>query len=627
MDTDIKTLKEMTLVLRGDILKMLNKAASGHPGGSLSAVEILTVLFFHTMRHSARNPEWDERDKFILSKGHAAPVLYATLARCGYFDPCELNTLRSLGSMLRGHPNSTVIPGVDVCSGSLGQGLSQANGLALSARLAKSPTRVYVLLGDGEIQEGQVWEAAMTSSHYKIDNLCGIVDNNGLQIDGKVIKVKSVDPIVEKWKAFGWHTLEVDGHDIPEIIGALDEAKNIKGRPTMILAHTVKGKGVSFMEGKVGYHGVAPTWDELQKSSQELGFELGPKDYPKPAPALERGSRPERLGTRDMYGKALIELGRENPDIVVLDADLSSSTRSGAFGKIFPDRFFNMGVAEQDMMGTAAGLAAAGRIVFASTFAVFATGRAWEQIRQSIALPRFNVKIVGSHGGLTVGQDGASHQALGDIGLMRGLPNMKVIVPGDGYEAAAAVREAVQAKGPVYIRTSREKFPVLYDENHKFTFGKAIIHRTGRDAAIVAIGLMLHMSLEAAEILEAEGIQCTVINASSVKPLDADAIIKAARETGAIITVEEHSVLNGLGSAVAEVLSERQPVLLKRIGIQDKFGMTGKPRELLERYGLTTGDIVRQTKELILKKKTRSLGPEERKFTESEVGAESLVSS
>ncbi|MBI4378525.1 MAG: transketolase [Nitrospinae bacterium] len=267
---EIEKLKEIARQIRIDILTMLVEAGSGHSGGSLSAADIITVLYFYKMRYDPKNPKWEERDKFVLSKGHAAPALYAVLGRAGYFDTGHFHTLRKMGSILRGHPNSAVTPGVEVCTGSLGQGLSQANGLALSARLDKRPTRVYVMHGDGEIDEGQIWEAAMTSAHYKIDNLCAILDNNGLQIDGPNKEVKDTDPLVGKWRMFGWHVIEINGHNIEEIISALDKAEEIKGKPTMIIAHTVKGKGVSFMENKVEYHGVAPTRDEFERAMKEL---------------------------------------------------------------------------------------------------------------------------------------------------------------------------------------------------------------------------------------------------------------------------------------------------------------------------------------------------------------------
>ncbi len=267
---DIAKLKKTARMIRIDILKMLTIAGSGHTGGSLSATDIVTALYFAKMRHNPNNPEWKERDRFILSKGHAAPLLYAVLARSEYFGMDMLTTLRKIDSPLQGHPSKNTLPGIEASTGSLGQGLSIANGIALGLRLDGYNARVYVLLGDGETQEGQVWEAAMTSSHYKIDNLCAIIDNNGLQIDGRVKDVMGIDPLVDKWRAFGWHTIEIDGHDMEEILSAFDEAEEVKGKPTMIIAHTIKGKGVSFFEGKARYHGIAPTPEELAAALLEL---------------------------------------------------------------------------------------------------------------------------------------------------------------------------------------------------------------------------------------------------------------------------------------------------------------------------------------------------------------------
>ena len=270
LEKDIAVLREKAKTLRIEILKMLTEAGSGHTGGSLSAADIVTALYFYKMRHHPNDPKWIERDRFILSKGHAAPVLYAALALSGYFDKSLLSTLRKLGSPLQGHPCSRKLPGIEISTGSLGQGLSIANGIAMGLKLDKLSSRVYCLLGDGEIQEGQVWEAAMTASHYNLDNLCAIIDNNGLQIDGHCCDVMCVEPIVNKWAAFGWHVLDINGHDMEAIVSALNEAETLKGKPTMIVARTVKGKGVSFFEGKVEYHGLAPTHEELEKALKEL---------------------------------------------------------------------------------------------------------------------------------------------------------------------------------------------------------------------------------------------------------------------------------------------------------------------------------------------------------------------
>ena len=318
--------------------------------------------------------------------------------------------------------------------------------------------------------------------------------------------------------------------------------------------------------------------------------------------AGEGGTMTRLIATRDVYGETLAQLGESSQEIVVLDADLSGSTKTNIFAKKFPERFFNMGVSEADMMGTAAGLAAAGKIPFASTFAIFASGRAWEQIRQSIAYPKLNVKIVASHGGITVGEDGASHQAIEDIAIMRAIPNMTVIVPCDGVETRSVIQEIVKYNGPVYVRVARGKFPVVLPEDYKFTIGKGVVVRDGKDAAIIENGLMVSHALQAAAMLEKEGLQIQVINMSTIKPIDRELIIKAAQETGAIVTAEEHSIIGGLGEAVASVVAEECPVPLRRVGIQDRFGQSGLAEELLIHYGLMPKDIAATVKEVITKK-------------------------
>lgn len=309
-----------------------------------------------------------------------------------------------------------------------------------------------------------------------------------------------------------------------------------------------------------------------------------------------------KVATRDAYGKALAQLGAENKDIVVLDADLSKSTKTSDFAKEFPDRFFDMGVAEQNMLGTAAGLAAAGKIPFASSFAMFATGRAFEQIRNSIAYPKLNVKIAATHAGISVGEDGASHQAIEDIAIMRAVPNMTVIVPADGTETEQAIRAAVEMKGPVYIRLGRLGLPVLFDENYKFEIGKAVTVREGSDVTVIACGLMVGPALEAADQLAQENIKVRVVNMPTIKPIDREAIVQAAKETKAIVTAEEHNIIGGLGSAVAEVLTETVPVVQEMVGVKDTFGESGPPAELLEKYGLTAKDVVAAVRKVIERK-------------------------
>ncbi|RJX22604.1 MAG: transketolase family protein [Ammonifex sp.] len=312
---------------------------------------------------------------------------------------------------------------------------------------------------------------------------------------------------------------------------------------------------------------------------------------------------PEKIATRDAYGRALVALGKENPDVVVLDADLSKSTKTIDFKKSFPERFFDFGVAEQNMIGTAAGLAAAGKVPFCSSFAVFATGRVFDQVRQSVAYPGLNVKICASHAGITVGEDGSSHQSIEDIALMRVLPNMTVFVPADAVEVAGAVRAAVRIQGPVYIRLGRSPVPVLHGEDFIFEPGEAVLLRKGSDVTIIAAGIMVSAALEAADALAKQGVETRVLDMHTIKPIDVRAIIRAARETGAIVTAEEHSIIGGLGSAVAEVVGENHPAPLKRVGIRDVFGESGKPEELLEKYGLTPSQLVAAVKEVLQRKK------------------------
>lgn len=306
-----------------------------------------------------------------------------------------------------------------------------------------------------------------------------------------------------------------------------------------------------------------------------------------------------KIATRDAYGKALVEVGKKNPNVVVLDADLSKSTKTADFAKEFPDRFFDMGIAEQGMMGTAAGLAAAGKIPFASTFAVFATARVMDQVRNSIAYPKLNVKIAATHAGLTVGEDGGSHQAIEDVALMRAIPNMTVVVPADAEETRQVIETAVEYNGPMYIRLGRPNVPVIFDENYKFEIGKGYELRPGTDVTIIATGIMVSMAIEASEKLQEQGISARVINMATIKPIDKDIIIKAAQETKAIVTAEEHSIIGGLGSAVAEILSENHPTKLKRVGVQDTFGESGTPDALLEKYGLTADKLVEAAKSLL----------------------------
>ena len=615
--------------LRIDIVRMIAEAGSGHPGGSLSCADILTALYFGgVMQHDPADPKAADRDRFVLAKGHAAPALYAALAHAGYFPREELGTLRKLGARLQGHPDSNLVPGVEISTGSLGQGLSIAAGLAAGLRLNGDGHAVFALLGDGECQEGQVWEAAMFAAHNKLDALVAIVDNNKLQIDGNTCDVCDLGDLAAKFAAFGWDVVQVDGHDIDALVSALSGAKEERaGRPHVIIAHTVKGKGVSFMEGEAGWHGVAPNAEERDRALAELGYDgsgpawmdvsdlpvaEAPEDEACAAPAraprlLDPGSEAasQKKATRAAFGVTLAQLADEGVPIVAVDADLSGSTTTKKFATARPEyagRLFNAGIAEQDMVDVAAGLSLAGNVAFTSSFAVFGTGRAYDQIRNTVCYSKLNVKVAPTHAGISVGPDGGSHQMLEDITLMRGIPNMRVLVPADYAAAAAAVRLAATTPGPVYIRMGRAAVPCVYEEGVELSIGGAYVLREGSDVTVVACGVEVEQALEAARLLEAEGISAEVIDAFSVKPLGADVILASAAKTGAVVTAEEHSVVGGLGSAVAEALASQAPVPVEFVGVQDRFGKSGSYEELSEYFGMDASAIVEAVKTVIARK-------------------------
>ena len=403
MKTEIRTLE--TVAAKGRLLglDMVYHCASGHLGGSFSAMDILTVLYFEVMNVDPKNPADPDRDRFVLSKGHCTPALYPILAQKGYFPEEDLALFRSVEGHLSGHAEMNHVKGVDMSTGSLGQGISAAVGMALAGKMDKKAYRVYTVLGDGEVEEGQVWEAFLSAAKYRLDNLCAVIDVNGLQIDGKTADVMPTEPLDQKLKAFGWHVLSVDGHDLAGLTAAFAQAKTLTGAPTMILAKTIKGKGVSFMENQAGWHGKAPNAEQYRYTRQSFWSLPWRK---------RRGSKmAEKIATRAAYGKALVELADQEPNLVVLDADLSGSTMTKEFAAAHPDRFFDMGIAEANMVGVAAGLATCGKKPFVNSFAMFAAGRAWEQVRNSVAYPGLNVSG-GSHGGLSVGEDGAAISAL-----------------------------------------------------------------------------------------------------------------------------------------------------------------------------------------------------------------------
>jgi transketolase len=637
----------------------IHAAGSGHPGGTLSIMDVAAVLFLDEVRYDPRDPHWDGRDRVFFSAGHKAPALYAGLVQAGFHSEEQAVTLRKLGSPFQGHPHASVLPGVEVSSGSLGQGLGISVGCALAGRMAGKPYRVYCVMGDGEQQEGSIWEAAMAAAHHRLDNLCAIIDKNGLQIDGTVDSVMRVDPLAEKYAAFGWNVVTVDGHDIGAIRGAFRAARVARGKPTLIIALTVKGKGVSFMENQASWHGTPTSGPEqLSKALADIGssaftadhvqhllavaadFQKGvdatlERELPKFSREYGWNARPElhveTAATRAGFGACMAKIG-DDPRIATLHADISSSISIADFEKNHPERkgrVVSVGIAEQDMMSIAAGLALEGMIPVAGTYGVFAAGRPWDQIRTTICYDSLNVKIAGAHGGISVGPDGATHQALEELSLMCVLPNMRVVAPSDFLEASRLCRIAIlEVQGPVYMRYAREATPVLTTEKTPLVFGEAnvIRYRAGRgsfldsfetfassayrgegeDLAIVACGPIVAEVMRAALILKEElGLETRVINMHTVKPLDKVVLTRSLLETGAVLTCEEHQK-GGFGNIVAGSLSAlkgmNDPFVMDMVGVEDRFGESGRPRELMIRFGLTAEHIAVRARELVQRK-------------------------
>jgi transketolase len=651
----VEELREAAAEMRALDLVNIFAAGSGHPGGTLSIMDLAAALYLRVLNHDPRNPAWPDRDRVFWSAGHKAPALYLALGKAGYFPLEDTVLLRQLGSGFEGHPNWLKLPGVEVSSGSLGQGLGIAVGNALAGKLRGRSYRVYCIMGDGEQQEGNIWEAAMAAGHYRLDNLCGIVDKNDLQIDGWVREVMNIDPLAAKYAAFNWHVLEIDGHDINQILDAFERAQASQGRPTVIIAHTVKGKGVSFMENEAGWHGVAPNREQFEKAIVDLATPSVPRERVDTllARANENARRVAREtkealprfrrdywwnagptmqvdmdATRMGFGRGLETAGADER-VVTIHADISGSIRITDFEAKHPERkprVFSVGIAEQNMMGVAAGLAKEGLIPVTGTYGVFASGRCWDQIRTTICYSNLNVKIAGAHGGISVGADGATHQALEEISLMSILPNMHVEVPCDSLETErATVHCLLELVGPAYLRFAREATPVVTTRETPYTFGVANVIRyrgekprfleafetflstdyagEGESASIVACGPMVGEAMRAAWVLKEEhGIETRVVNLHTVKPLDAAALVRAADETHVMVTAEEHQV-GGFGNIVAgAILRHRrdfaQPLLLDMVGAQDRFGVSGKPWELMQSFGLCAEHIAARVLQL-----------------------------
>ncbi|PYS40640.1 MAG: transketolase [Acidobacteria bacterium] len=607
MPTSIDALKEKGRRLRILSLKATTEAGSGHPSSCLSAADLTSVIFFHEMRFDPKDPHNPANDRFILSKGHAAPLLWAAYAESGIIAEKDVLTLRRLDSNLEGHPTPRM-PWVDVATGSLGQGLSAGLGNALAAHLDRIPFNTYVLLGDGECAEGSVWEAAALASYYKASNLYAIVDVNGLGQSQRTMDQFNVDRFADKFRAFGWFAQTVDGHNYVDILNAFDVFRREGGtQPRVLVAKTFKGKGVSLLENLEGWHGKAVPKQDLPKALAELENPLGPNDFfPNPrtgfsVPYFEgtldiRVARKpgETAATREAYGDALVKIAEKDPRVVALDGDTKNSTFSEKLLKAYPERFFEMFIAEQNMVGVATGLAARGKIPFISTFAAFMT-RAFDQIRMA-GVSQSNVKFCGSHAGVSIGEDGPSQMGLEDLALFRSIPGSVVLYPSDAVSAERVVLEAARHRGICYIRAMRPKTAVLYSNNEQFPIGGSkVLRKSGNDSAtVIAAGITVHEALKAASKLEAEGIAIRIVDAYSVKPIDAQGILTAAKESGGrIVVVEDHYEQGGLGDAVLEAVGNEAKVL--RLAVRE-IPRSGPPDALIEKYGISSNHIVAAVK-------------------------------
>ncbi|KAM9752487.1 transketolase-like protein 2 [Menidia menidia] len=606
----VQGLKDIANKLRISSIKATCASNSGHPTSCCSAAELMSVLFFHTMRYKADDPRNQCNDRFVLSKGHAAPVLYAAWAEAGYVKESDLLNLRKLDSDLEGHPTPK-LEFVDVATGSLGQGLGAACGMAYTGKhFDKSSYRVYCMLGDGECSEGSVWEAMAFASYYKLDNLVAILDVNRLGQSEPAPLQHDMETYRKRCEAFGWNTYVVDGHDVEELCKAFWQAQQVKDKPTCIVAQTFKGKGLKNIEDQDNWHGKPIPKDRLDAILSDLKSQimvpnktlcpelpsddtapadLSPISMPSP-PAYKKG---DKVATRRAYGDALAKLGQASKRVVALDGDTKNSTFSDRFKKAFPDRYIECFIAEQNMVGVAIGCATRDRTVaFASTFAAFLS-RAYDQIRMG-AISQTNVNLVGSHCGVSIGEDGPSQMALEDIAMFRAIPTCTVFYPCDAVSTERAVEMAANTKGICFIRTSRPETAVIYSPDEKLEIGVAkVVRQSDKDqVTVIGAGVTLHEALAAADILEKQGKHIRVIDPFTIKPLDADTILTSARATrGQIITVEDHYKEGGLGEAVLSAVGTEPGIVVTRLAVSG-VPRSGKPTELLDLFGISAKHIV-----------------------------------
>ena len=613
-ETSTKTdlYRDLARQLRVDSIRCSTAAGSGHPTSSLSAADLIAVLLAGHLRYDFGQPENPANDHLIFSKGHASPLVYSMFKAAGAINDDELMTFRKFGSRLEGHP-TPILPWVDVATGSLGQGLPIGVGVALAGkRVLEAPYRVWVLVGDSETAEGSIWEAFDRAGHEELANLTAIVDVNRLGQRGPTELEWDMGAYAARVRAFGVDPIVIDGHDLAEIDDAFIRARSAM-RPTAVLARTVKGKGVSFIENKEGWHGKALDPEQAKQAIAELG-EARSRTFPVAKP--ERWDRPsmqrtgslalktysEPIATRKAYGEALAALGAARKDVVVLDAEVSNSTHAEDFKKTAPERFFEMYIAEQQMVAAAVGMQVVNLVPFASTFAAFFT-RAFDFIRMA-AISRAQIRLVGSHAGVSIGEDGPSQMGLEDLAMMRAVHGSTVLYPSDGNQTAKLVAQMADRDGITYMRTTREKTAIIYEKGESFPIGGSKVVRGGSNkdrATIVAAGITLHEALKAVDVLAHEDIPVRVIDLYTVKPIDAETLADAARATGGrIVVVEDHWAEGGIGDAVLAALADKgfRDLHYRHLAVRKMPG-SGKPAEMLDDAGISTVHIVRAVKALL----------------------------
>lgn len=627
---DFDKLKKLCQLIRYDILTSTTEAKSGHPSTALSAVELMNTLFFGGFFHSdLKNPKDFSNDRLIFSKGHASPLFYSLYHAAGAVSYKELMTLRKFGSPLEGHATPR-FAFADVATGSLGQGLSIGIGMAMGIKLRikseelkiKREPKVFVLLGDSEMAEGQVWEALEIGSLYKLNNIVAILDVNRLGQNGATMIGWDLETYEKRIKSFGWETIVLDdGHDPNKVFKAFEKATSSTDRPVMIIAKTIKGKGVSFIENKDGWHGKPLPKDMLESALKELGkidlkirgkitlpqYQISKIKYQNDKLKIKNVLNyklGDQIATRETYGDALVVLGKTNKNIVVLDAEVGNSTYANKFQKVFPDRFFQLFIAEQNMVSVALGLEKIGFIPFAATFSAFLT-RAFDQIRMS-QYSNGNIKITGSHAGVSIGEDGPSQMGLEDISMMRSLLNSVVFYPSDAVSAAELIKIMAEKRGVFYLRTTRGKAAVIYKEGEKFKIGGSKVHKVNKvfkvhkvKVLIIAAGVTLHEALKARTELANKGVETVVLDCYSVKPLDVRSINQLTKEIKNIIVVEDHYPAGGIGEAVTDLIINSKLKIENYIHLcVKKIAFSGTPEELLHYEEIDAEAIIKAVKKL-----------------------------